>query len=65
MLETISLDSKTLIIRADKENDLSDVINYIVQKKKLEHVKSFLKFTSTHRVLEKDYAFNRKNCYDR
>jgi hypothetical protein len=65
MLETISLDSKTIIVRAKKENDLSDVIGYIAQKVKRNQVNSFLKFTSAHRVLDTEFKFNREGCYDR
>jgi hypothetical protein len=65
MLETISLNSKTIIVKANEENDLSEVINYITQKVKRNQVHSFLKFASTHRVLEAGYKFNRKDCYDR
>jgi hypothetical protein len=65
MLETISLDSKTIIVRANKENDLSEVIDYITQKTKRNQVNSFLKFASAHRVLETEYKFRREDCYDR
>jgi hypothetical protein len=65
MLETISLDSKTIIVKAKKENDLSDVIDYIAKKIKRNQVISFLKFTATHRVLDTEYKFNREENHDR
>jgi hypothetical protein len=65
MLETISLDSRTIIVKAKKEDDLSDVMNYIAQKTKRNQVNSFLNFASTHRVLDSAYKFNRDDCYDR
>jgi hypothetical protein len=65
MLETISLNSKTIVVKAKRENDLSDVIKYIAQKTKRNQINSFLEFASAHRVLDAGYKFNRDECYDR
>jgi hypothetical protein len=65
MIETISLDAKTIIVKAKKENDLSDVMDYITKKIKRNQVISFLKFTSSHSVLDTEYNFNREDCHDR
>jgi hypothetical protein len=65
MLKTISLDSTTIIVKAKKEDDLSDVIDYIAQKNKCNQLNSFLKFASTHRIPDTGYKFNRDDCYDR
>jgi hypothetical protein len=64
MVETISLDSRTIMVKARKETDLSDVIKHIAQTKR-NQVNSFLEFASAHRVLEAGYKFNREDCYDR
>jgi hypothetical protein len=65
MLKTISLDSKTIVIKANKEDELSDVIDYIAQKTKHDNLSSFLNFASKHRASEAEYKFNREDCYDR
>ena len=65
MLEAISLDAKTIIIRADKASDLSNVIDFISKKDKRANIDSFLKFASQNRVMEKGFKFNRDECYDR
>jgi len=65
MLEAISLDSKTIIIKSDKESDISDVIDFISKKDKRNNIDSFLKFASQNRVIEKGYKFSRDACYDR
>ena len=65
MLETISLDPRTIIIKADKATDLSDVLDFISKKGKRDSVDSFLKFAAQNRVIEKGYKFNRDDCYDR
>ncbi|MDR3188297.1 MAG: hypothetical protein LBT94_03825 [Prevotellaceae bacterium] len=65
MLEAISLDPKTIIVRSDKENDLSEIIDYITQKHKRNQADALLRFTATHKALSAAYKFNRENCYDR
>jgi hypothetical protein len=64
MIETISLDSKTIKVKARKGTDLSGVIKYIAQTKR-NRVNAFLEFASAHRILEAGYKFNREDCYDR
>jgi hypothetical protein len=65
MLESISLDSKTIILKADRENDLWEVLDYIAKKSKRSQVDAFMEFASTHKVLDAEYKFNRNSCYDR
>jgi U3 small nucleolar ribonucleoprotein component len=65
MLETMTLDSKTLIIKSDNEEELSEVINVIKRKDRLEKINSFLKFASENSVKLPGYKFNREDCYDR
>jgi hypothetical protein len=64
MLETISLDAKTIIIRAENASDLAELMEYISKKDKHNNIVSFLGFTAQNRVLEKGYKFNRDECYD-
>jgi hypothetical protein len=65
MLEAISLDSKTMIIKSDEETDFSEIINFIIQKDKNKDIASFLKFAAKNRIVDKKFKFNRDECYDR
>jgi hypothetical protein len=65
MLEAISLDPKTMIIKSDEETDFSEIIQFIIQKHKSEDVASFLKFAAQNRIVDKDFKFSRAECYDR
>jgi hypothetical protein len=65
MLEAISLDSKTMIIKSDEETDFSEIINFIIQKDKNKDIVSFLKFAAQNRIVDKGFKFNREECYDR
>jgi len=62
MLETIALDSHTLIIKSDNEDDLSEIIGTVKQKGKKEAINSFLKFASENRIVISNYKFNREGC---
>ncbi len=63
MLEAISIDPKTILIKADKESDIAEVIDFISRKDKQSEIDDFLKFASENRFLEKGYKFNRDDCY--
>ena len=63
MVQTISLDSKTLIIKSDNETELSDIIRFINQRKKQDTINDFLKFAAKNRKIEKDFKFDRNECY--
>ena len=63
ILETIALDSKTLVIKTDNENDLPEIIGYINLKNK--NIDSFFSFALKNRVNAKNYKFNREACYNR
>ena len=64
MFETMTLDSKTLIIKSDNEKDLLEIINFINNKKdKRDSINSFLNFTEKNRIKISDYKFNREDCY--
>jgi hypothetical protein len=65
MIEAVSLDSKTLLIKADKESDLSEVIDFLSKKDKCESIDAFLDFASRNAVIEKGYKFSREECHDR
>jgi len=65
MFETMTLDSKTLIIKSDSEEDLSEVIEFVTQKYKKNNLKSFFDFAASIRKEAKDYKFNREECYER
>jgi uncharacterized protein YukJ len=65
MIETISLDSKTVILKSDNETDITEIINLIIKRDKNKKVASFLQFASQNRVVDKKFKFNRDECYDR
>ena len=65
MVEAISIDPKTVILKSDDEADMSKIINLVVQQGKSEAVSAFLKFAAQNRVIDKDFKFNREECYDR
>ena len=65
MLETITLDSRTLIIKSDNEEDLPKIIDIINQDSKVNNINSFLNFASKNSIIKKDYKFNREDCYGR
>jgi hypothetical protein len=65
MLEAITLDPKTMIIKSDNETDFSEIINFIIQKDKNKDIESFLRFAAQNRIVDKEFKFNRDECYDR
>jgi len=65
MLEAISLDAKTIIVKAENASDLTELLAFISRKDKQNNIVSFLRFAAHNRVLEKGYKFNRDDCYDR
>lgn len=65
MIETIVLDARTVILKSDNENDLSEIINRINRESRIENMEAFLKFASKHRIVKKNYKFDREGCYDR
>ena len=65
MLEAITLDRKTMIIRSDVETDFSEIINFVVKKDKNHDVTSFLAFAAKNRKIDATFKFTREECYDR
>lgn len=65
MLEVIALDQKTMIIKSDVETDFAEIINFVIKKDRNSDIESFLKFAEKNRKIDKDFKFNREECYDR
>jgi len=63
MYETMRLDSRTIIIKADNEKELSEIIGFVTKKDKENNLKAFLSFASSKRKIVKNYKFNREECY--
>jgi len=64
MLEAISLDSKTLLVKADAEHDLTDIIDLISLKGKGESLQRLFQMARERRVIEREYKFDRDECYE-
>ena len=65
MGQVVQLDATTLLIKSDNANDLAEIIDFVSNKDKLDHVKSFLDFAAENRILGNDYRFHREDCYDK
>ena len=65
MLEAIALDSRTMIVRAERESDMSELVDFISRKDKRDNINAFLEFATEQRIVDKDFKFNRDDCYDR
>ena len=65
MVETITLDSKTMLVKTDNESDLSEIMNFIAKKSIITEIDSFLKFAEENRIDSNNFKFNRNDCYDR
>jgi hypothetical protein len=65
MVETIALDKRTMLLKSDNEIDIDEIVNMIIQRNKMEKLKSFLNFASENRIVDNTYKFNREDCYDR
>ena len=72
MIETMTLDPRTMIIKSDNENDLSviendlsAIIDHVNRKDKKAAIHEFLEFAAKHRIDAPDYKFNREDCYVR
>ena len=65
MLEAIALDSRTMIIRAERESDMSELVDFISRKDKRDNINTLLEFASERRIEDNKYKFSRDDCYDR
>jgi hypothetical protein len=63
MYETMTLDSRTIIVKSDNDKELSEVIDFITKKDKERNLELFLKFAAANRKVVKNYKFNREECY--
>ncbi len=63
MYETMAIDAKTIIIRSDSEEALTEVIDFVSRKDKDANLKAFLNFAQKNRKIIKNYKFNREDCY--
>jgi len=67
MLQSTTLDSHTVIVRADAESDMQELLAFIQQKKvknKEKLVTRFLDFAKDNYVSEPSFKFNREELYD-
>ena len=68
MYQATALDSHTLLIRTEIESDLIELLSYINQKtktKKHNLVNRFLDFAKNNYETDKDFKFNRDECYEK
>ncbi|MCL2182992.1 MAG: hypothetical protein FWB85_05945 [Chitinispirillia bacterium] len=65
MLETVMLDPKTLMIKSDSEDDLSEVLSVIKRKDRHNKINEFLNFAAENSINAPGYKFKREDCYDR
>jgi len=63
MYETMAIDSKTIIVKAETEEKLSEIIEFITSRDKENNVKSLLDFAASKRKAVKNYRFTREECY--
>jgi hypothetical protein len=65
MLQAVSIDAHTLIVRAEKAKDLYKLVEYISKQdnQKKKEVDIFLDFASANRHIDKSYKFVREDCY--
>ena len=65
MLQTVSLDARTLLIRAEHESELSAIYDYLSIQDRKKNIKDFLDFVESKQVFTGDFKFNRDECYER
>lgn len=65
MLQTVSIDSKTLLIKADVESELSHLFDYLSKIEKENKLKKLFDFADRHFKQIADFKFNREDCYNR
>jgi hypothetical protein len=68
MYQATTLDSRTLLIKTELEDDLAELLSYINQKTKLKKqdlVNKFLDFAENNYEIDRNFKFNREECYER
>jgi len=63
MYETVAIDSKTIIVKAESEEKLFEVIDFLNGKDKESDMKSLLEFASSKRKIANGYQFSRDECH--
>jgi len=64
MYETTMLNPKAVIITADSEEELSEIMDLVTRKDREKNMKAFLDFAAANRKVVKGYKFNREECYE-
>ncbi|MDR1222315.1 MAG: hypothetical protein LBL07_05485, partial [Tannerella sp.] len=64
MLQTVSLDARTLLIKAEHEKELSWIYDYLNTQNRKKIIEDFLDFAEKKHPVD-DFKFNRDECYDR
>ena len=68
MYQATTLDSRTLLVKAEYESDLTELLSYINKKTKLKKqdlVNQLLDFAKNNYEVNKNFKFNRNECYER
>ena len=68
MLQSTILDVRTMIVRADAESDMQELIVFLSQtegKRKEKLLTRFLNFAQDNYVADPSFTFNREELYDR
>ena len=66
MCQTIIIDPKTIVIKSDDEDEISEILDSIGKReKKKKSIKEFLEFAAKNRKLPGDFKFNREECHER
>ena len=66
MCQTIIIDPKTIVIKSDDEDEISEILDSIGKReKKKKSIEEFLEFAAKNRNLPSDFKFNREECHER
>ena len=68
MLQSTTLDSHRVIIQADEESDMYDLLNFLKQstaEKRVNLLNRFLNFANDNYTTESSFKFNREELYGR
>jgi len=68
MLQSTALDTRTVIVRADRESDMQDLLSFLKQttaEKKEKLLNRFLDFAKDNYATDPSFKFNREEWYDR
>ena len=68
MLQSTTLDTRTVIVRADVESDMQDLLIFLKQtagNKKEKLLNNFLDFAKDNYATDPSFKFNREELYER